>query len=254
VRSCVGAEPVTVGLVCLEHLLTELLVTTALNSVELETVGVRVHVMVFGEQVRDGVEGSNYTEHQGDDDLLIGGLVTAKVRDVLRNIMGHLRSGRGGAVVVLDHAVMELRGHGDDHVIVVRVEVTTLGHIKTERRRVMVASQQVVWIVDKTGLMGTSFGQIGRPHTHVGVLRLMDSHIGRPDSVMDLPLSEVPLLEEVTSVLLMSRMNLREVLHGLLEFHLGETLADEKIVFFVHGAVATLARSGEDLETASQRC
>jgi len=168
--------------------------------------------------------------------------------------MGHLGSGRGGAVVVLDHAVMELRGHGDDHVIVVRVEVTTLGHIKTERRRIMVASQQVVWIVDKSRLMGSSFGQLRGPYTHVGVLRLMDSHIGRPDSVMDLPLSEVPFLEEVTSVLLMRGMHLREVLHGLLELHLSETLADEKIVFLVHGTVATLARSGEDLESASQRC
>jgi len=69
--------------VSLEHLLTELFVATALNSVELETVGVRVDVMVLGEQVRDGVERGNYTEHHADNDLLVRSLVLSKVRDVL---------------------------------------------------------------------------------------------------------------------------------------------------------------------------
>ena len=69
---------------------------------------------------------------------------------------------------------------------------------------------------------------------------------------MDLTLAEVPFLEEVTAVLLMSRMHLRQVDHLFLELHLGETLVDEKIVLLMHGAVATLAGTREDLETASQ--
>ena len=40
--------------------------------------------------------------------------------------------------------------------------------------------------------------------------------------------------------------------HLLHELSLGETLLNEEIVLLMHGAVATLARSGEDLETTSQ--
>lgn len=69
---------------------------------------------------------------------------------------------------------------------------------------------------------------------------------------MDLTLSEVPFLEEVTAILLMRGMDLRKVHHLLLEFHLGETLLHEEIILLVHGSVAALAGSGEDLEAASQ--
>jgi hypothetical protein len=137
-------------------------------------------------------------------------------------------------------------------VIVVWVEVATLWHIKTEGRRIVITSEQVVGVVDETWLMGTGLGQIGRPHTHIGVLSLMHSHVGWPDSVMDLTLSEVPFLEEVTTVLLMTGMNLGQVDHSLLELHLCETLIDKKIVLLVNGSVATLASSGEDLETTSK--
>ena len=69
---------------------------------------------------------------------------------------------------------------------------------------------------------------------------------------MDLPLSVVPLLEEVTSVLLMGGVDLGQVHHLLLELHLGETLLDEEIVLLMHGAVATLASTGENLEAATE--
>ena len=147
---------------------------------------------------------------------------------------------------------MELRRHSNDHVIVVWVKVATLGHIKAERRRVVIASQQVVGVVDQTWLMRTGLGQLRWPHAHIGVFRLMDGHVWWPDSVMDLTLAEVPLLEEVTSVLLMGGVHLWQVDHPLLELHLSETLVDEEIVLFVHGTVATLASSREHLEAASQ--
>jgi hypothetical protein len=47
-------------------------------------------------------------------------------------------------------------------------------------------------------------------------------------------------------------VDLRKVDHLLLELHLGETLLDEEIVLLVHGTVATLASSGEDLEAATK--
>ncbi len=165
--------------------------------------------------------------------------------------MSHLGGRRGGTVLVFDHTVMELRGHGDDHMIVVRVEVTTLGHIETEWGIVVIAGEQVVGVVDATGLMSARLGQLGRPHAHVGVLGLMHSHIGWPDSIMDLTLAVIPLLEEVTAVLLMSWVHLWQVDHLFLQLHLGETLIDEEIVLLVHGAVAALTGTGEDLETTS---
>jgi len=108
--------------------------------------------------------------------------------------------------------------------IVVGVKVATLRDIKAEGRGVMVTGEQIVGVVDETRLMGTSLGQLRGPHAHVRVLGLMDGEIWRPNSVMDLTLSVVPLLEEVTSVLLMGRVNLGEVNHLLLELSLGETL------------------------------
>jgi len=39
---------------------------------------------------------------------------------------------------------MELRRHGDDHVIVVGIEIAALGNVQTEGSVVMVTSQQVV--------------------------------------------------------------------------------------------------------------
>ena len=69
---------------------------------------------------------------------------------------------------------------------------------------------------------------------------------------MDLTLPEVPLLEEVTAILLMSWMDLGQVDHLLLELHLGETLLDKQIILLVNGSVATLAGPGENLETSSQ--
>ena len=147
---------------------------------------------------------------------------------------------------------MELRGHSDDHVIVVGVEVATLGNVKTEGRLVMITSQQIVRVVDQTWLMGVCLGQLRRPHTVVGVLGLMNGEVWWPDSIMDLTLSEVPFLEVVTSVLLMSGMDLRSEHHPVHELSLLETFVDEQIVLLMHGTVATLARSLEDLESSPQ--
>jgi hypothetical protein len=45
----------------------------------------------------------------------------------LDNILGHLRGGGGGAVLVLDKAVVENTGHGDTSTGEVRVEVEARG-------------------------------------------------------------------------------------------------------------------------------
>jgi hypothetical protein len=236
----------------LEGLLTELLVAAGLHGVQLETVGVGIDEMVLGEEVRHWVEGGDDAEGHHEHDLGVWHLGATQVVDVLGDVVGHLWGGGWGAVVVLDHTVVQLWGHGDNHVIVVWVEVTTLWHIETEWWRVVVASQQVVWVVDETWLHETSLGQIWWPHTLVGVLGLMDSHVGWPDSVIDLSLTEVPLLEVVRAVLLMTWVHLWQVDHLGSQLNLSETFVDEQIVLLVHSAVAALASTGEHLETSSQ--
>jgi hypothetical protein len=210
----------------LEGLLSELLVATVLDSVHFKSVGVRVNVMVLGEEVRNGVESCNNAEGHTEDDLGVRNLMAAEVRDVFSDIVSHLGSGGGGTVIVLDHTIVELGRHSNNHVIVVGVEVTTLGHIETEWWRIMIASEQVVGVVGDTRLHSTSLGQLGRPDTLIGVLGLMDGHVGWPDSVLNLTLSEVPLLEVVGTILLMTGVDLGQVNHLGSEFDLGETFVN----------------------------
>ena len=235
----------------LEHLFTELLVATVFDSVHLKSVRVSVDVMLLREHVRDGVEGCDHAENHADDYHSVWYLISSKEGNVLSNIVGHLWCGGWGSVFILDHAVMKLRWHGNDHVIEVWVKVTTLRYIKTEWSGVVVASQQVVRVVRDTWLHGSCLREFRRPHTHVCALCLMDSQIWWPDSVMDLPLPVVPLLEVVTAMLLMGWMDLGEVHHFLLKLHLSETLVHDQVILLMHSSVASLARSTENLEASS---
>ena len=80
----------------------------------------------------------------------------------------------------------------------------------------------------------------------------MDSHIWRPHSIVDNSLSEVPFLEEITSVLLMSWMDLWEEDHLFTELGLSETLVYHQIVFLMHSSVATLTCSLPNLKSSSK--
>jgi len=104
---------------------------------------------------------------------------------------------------------MQLRRHSNNHVIVVRVEMSTLGDVSTEGRVIVIAGEQVVGVVDQTGGMGEGLREIWRPDTHIGIFCLMDSHVGRPHSIGNNSLSVVPLLEVVTAIFLMTRVDLR---------------------------------------------
>jgi hypothetical protein len=72
--------------------------------------------------------------------------------------MGHLRSGCWCSIIVLDHTVMELRRHSNDHVIVVWVEISTLWDIKTEWWVIVITGQEVVRVVDQTWGVGQDLG------------------------------------------------------------------------------------------------
>ena len=217
-------EPVTWSLVGSESLFSELLVTSVLDGVHFESVGVAVDVVGLSEDVGDWVAGSNNGKGDAEHDLGVWNLRSGDVHEILRDVMSHLRSRRRCSIVILNHTVMKLWGHSNDHMIVVWVEVSSLWDIKTEWRVIVVTSHQVVRVVDETWRVRKSLGEIWRPDTHVGVLSLMHSHVWRPHSIMDNSLSIVPLLEEVTSVFLMTWMDLWKVDHLLGELSLFETL------------------------------
>lgn len=238
----------------LEGLLAELFVATALHRVDLKSVRVTINHVVLRKHVRDGQEGEADGEHHHDHDFGVGHFRVAKIGNVLSDVVCHLGCRSWRAIIVFHHAIMELGRHGNDHVIIVGIEVAALRDVKTERWCIMVACQQVVGVVGQTRLHVTSLGQIWGPDALISVLGLMDCHVGWPDAIIDPALTIVPLLKVVTAVLLVTRMHLGQVNHLFDEFRLLETLIDEQIVFLVHCTVASLARTGKDLEAASQRC
>jgi hypothetical protein len=80
----------------------------------------------------------------------------------------------------------------------------------------------------------------------------MYSEVWWPDSVMNDSLSIIPFLEVISSVLLVSWVDLRSEDHFVHELSLLKTLINQEIIFLMHGAMATLARSLEDLKSTSQ--
>ena len=69
---------------------------------------------------------------------------------------------------------------------------------------------------------------------------------------MDDSLSVVPLLEVVTTIFLMTRVDFRQVDHLVHKFSLLETLIDKQIILLMHSTMTTLACSLPDLETSSE--
>ncbi len=191
----------------LEGLFSELFVASILDGVHLESVGVAVYIMVLGEKVADRVECCLNETHHAENDSGVRGLNSGKVSEILRNVVSHLRSTGRGSIFILNHSIVQLRGHSNDHMIEVGVIVSALGDIETEGGIVVIPSEQVVGVVDQSWGVGVDLGELRRPDTVVGVLGLMDGEVRCPHSIMDHSLSVIPFLEEVTSILLMSGMD-----------------------------------------------
>lgn len=136
---------------------------------------------------------------------------------------------------------MELLGHSNDHVIVVWVEMSSLWNIKAEWWVIVIASQEIVGVVDQTWTHHVYLGEIWWPDTKVSTLSLMHSLVWWPHSIVDDSLPDIPLLEEVALIFLMSWSNLLELDHSVHELSLLEDLVDHEIVFLMDSSVAALA-------------
>jgi hypothetical protein len=93
--------------------------------------------------------------------------------------------------------------------IEVRIVISSFWDIKTEGWVIVVTSQKVIWIINKTGLMSCSLCEFRWPDTIVCILSLMNSEVRSPDSVMDNSLSVIPFLEIISFIFLMSGVDLR---------------------------------------------
>jgi len=100
--------------------------------------------------------------------------------------------------------------------------------------------------------MGSYFWKFRRPCSFIRIFRLMHSKVGWPDSIMDNSLSEIPLLEVITSVFLMGWVNSWRKHHSCHKFSLFETLINKQIIFLMHCPMTSLARTLENFESPSQ--
>lgn len=141
--------------------------------------------------------------------------------------MGHLGSRGWCSIVEFNHSIMELRGHGNNHVIKIWIEISSLRDIEPKWWVVVVASEQVVGVVDQARLVSTDLGELRWPGSVIRVLCLVDGHVGSPHSIVNHSLSVVPFLEEITFVLLMSRVDPWSVNHFVHKFSLFETLVNK---------------------------
>ena len=90
----------------------------------------------------------------------------------VRDIVGHLRGRGRSAVLVVDESVVQLSGHTNDHVVEVRVEVLSLGHLETIGRLEVIASHDVIDVVDASR-SHSDLGEVDGPHSSVGILGLI---------------------------------------------------------------------------------
>ena len=150
------------------------------------------------------------------------------VTDEVGNIVGHLRSRSGSAVVVINQSVVQLSRHSDDHVIKIGIEALPLRHIHSVRGLVVVASQQIIHIGHTSGSQ-PDLGKIGRQSSLVCLLGLIHRVIGGVYVVRDNSISVVPLLKVILLVVVMCGID-AEHGHLLLQLKLLVALVEQVVV------------------------
>lgn len=190
-------------------LLKVVVIDSITNGVHFPSHGEQVSVIGSGFEVAEGPEQQKSGKNHIISHLFIRSAEpdsSLHKIDVVSHIVGHLRGGSRGAVVVVDHTVIELSGHADDHMVEIRVEMLAFGDIQAFGRLVMVAGQDIVNVVESAG---TEFdlGEIGGPHPAVGVLGLFLGVIRRVDAVVNQTVTVFPFLVIVLFKVVMGRVD-----------------------------------------------
>ena len=202
------SEPVPWNFVSFEHLFSKFLIATVLDCVYFKSVGIGVDVMILCEKVTNGVESCHNTNNHETHYLGIRNLASWQEHKIFWDVMCHLRCTWWYSIVVFNHPIVQLWRHSNNHVIKIGIEESTFWNIMTERWVVMEPSQNVIGVVDETWRVWVHFGKIRRPYSLVSAFGLMYSEIRGPHSIMDNSLPEVPFLEEISLVFLVSWMEL----------------------------------------------
>lgn len=108
---------------------------------------------------------------------------------------------------------MKLPGHTDDHVIEVtefdsklRIEVLAFWDFKPIWRLKMVASHDVIYVVDSSG-PHPDLSKVSGPYTSVGVFGLILGEVRGVDVIVNVSVSLIPFLVIVLLVMMVGRVN-----------------------------------------------
>jgi hypothetical protein len=165
--------------------------------------------VALGLQVFDWEKHQNTKEYHSLSSLLV---ISSESRPPLHekykvcNVVRHLGSGSRGSVFELNESILELTGHTNNHMIEIWIEVLAFGDLHTIWRFKVVASHNVVDIVDSSRSK-SDFSEISWPYTSVGILGLILREVGSIDMIMNVSVSFVPFLIVVLFVVVVSRVD-----------------------------------------------
>jgi hypothetical protein len=227
-----------------------LVVQAVTHSIHFGPVAQQVPVICVGLQVFEGHQQQAGSHDHPLPDFLVRAPIAVPPlheRNEVRHVVGHLRSGGGCPILVVEHPVVELPGHTNDHVVEVGVEGLALGDVHTIGWLEVVARHDVVDVCDSSG-PHTDFGEVSGPHTAVGILGLVLTEVGGVNVVVDVPITLVPLLVVVLLVVMVGGVD-REVLgHPGGQLELLVDLVQQIVVLLADHTVAVAAVAREHLE------
>lgn len=170
------------------------------------------------------------------------------VVDEVGDIVGHLWGGGWSTVLVVDHSIMKLARHANDHVIEVGVEGLAFWDVHTLWGLVVVPGQDVVHVIESTGTH-TDLGEIGWPHTTISVLGLILREVGGVNSIVDVSITFVPLLVVVLLEVMVRWVNREGPSYQGCQLQLTVSLIEQDVVLLVHDTVTVTTIPSEHDES-----
>lgn len=228
-----------------------LVVQTISHSIHFRSVTQQVSVVGICLKIFEGHEEQTCSDNHPLPDLLVWSsesVTSLHKVDEVADVVSHLRSGGGSAVFVVDHAVLELSGHTNDHVVEVWVEGFALRDIHAIWWLEVVARHDVVDVVDASW-SHSDLAEVCGPDTSVGILCLILTVVRRIHPIVNVPISLIPFLEVVLLEVLVGWMDLEVLGNPCGQLKLLVSLVQQVIVLLGVHAMAVAAILGENLET-----
>lgn len=172
--------------------------------------------MSFSFEVFERVEESKSGYEHIHSNHFIRSLVTSSSLHVVNevwNIKSHLWSGCWSSVIIFNKTIMELSGHTDNHVVIIRVEWFSLRNIHAEGWLEEVTSWNII-NVSKASRSKSNFGEISGPNSLICVFSLILWVVRRINSVVNNSVSFIPFLVVVLFKVVVSRVNSEILAHN----------------------------------------